>query len=186
MKRKIYKSKRLVLRPFRLSDFAAWKTSYQLAGPPQTVWDDLGKKPKRLTRNEFLKLVRKHKKAEREDYMYFWGIFLKASGEYLGSIDIFPIQRKFLNKANLGYSIFSQHRKKGYATEALRALIPRIFKDIGFHRFEASIDLKNTASQKLAKSAGLTKDGVRKLYWKNEKGKWIDQVVYIAVPELFR
>jgi ribosomal-protein-alanine N-acetyltransferase len=87
--------------------------------------------------------------------------------------------------ANLGYYIINTYRGNGYATEALSAIVPAAFADLKFHRVEAVMDLDNRAGVALARRAGLHREGIKKHYW-FQNGKWDDQLIYIATPELYK
>lgn len=56
---------------------------------------------------------------------------------------------------NVGYWVLLQHLRRGYATEAVRAVTGAGF-EAGVRRFVLNCDLRNTASQGVARSAGFT------------------------------
>lgn len=112
------------------------------------------------------------------------GCLLKKDGSALGMVNISTIRRHRYEMANVGCMIFPQYRGRGFAPEALSAVIELGFKQLKFHRLEAAIDLDNRASIRTARKAGMYREGIKKHYW-HQNGRWEDQVVYIAVPELF-
>lgn len=77
---------------------------------------------------------------------------------------------------NIGYSIRPSERRKGYATEMLKLLLP-ICKDMGEHKLLLNCDKGNIFSSKtilnnggileneVADSVGLSKTGVIQRYW---------------------
>lgn len=111
-------------------------------------------------------------------------MFLRESGEFVGWIDISTMSRQPHFMANLGWFVFNVYRGNGYAREAVVKLISAAFSDLGFHRLEASIDPRNRVSQAMARSCGLSLEGVKKFYL-NDNGVWRDMICYITTPELF-
>lgn len=56
----------------------------------------------------------------------------------------------------LGYMIHPDHQKKGYASEALQAIILHLFQN-GFHKIIAGAFMENIASQKVMITCGMKK-----------------------------
>ena len=178
-------SKRLVIRPLRLTDFRTWVAAHDWEGIRTNRFDGRLPRQAELTREIFREALSKWRSLAREDKVRVWGVFDKTSAELVGRIDVSTIQRRKYAMANIGYLVFPRYRGMGYAPEALRCIIPAAFKDLKYHRIEASIDLDNRSSIQTVKKAGLYREGIKKHYW-FQNGRWEDQVVYIATPELFR
>ena len=78
---------------------------------------------------------------------------------------------------NIGLSIASAYRGKGYGTEAQKLLASYLFSTYPIMRVEATTDRENIAEQKALEKAGFTRDGVmRQAQWRT--GSWHDMVVY--------
>lgn len=103
----------------------------------------------------------------------------------MGFMDIKPISRFPHKMADFGYFITNSYRGNGYANEAIRKLVSASFKDLNLQRLEAVIDLDNKASIAVAKKCGLYQEGIRKHYW-FQNGRWEDQMIFVATPELFK
>lgn len=183
--RKNYRTRRLVLRPLRATDHKRWCQAVDSSFPKQNKFDLDKTLPKWKEKKAFLRALRVQRNGAEGDKFYIWNIFLQSTGELIGWVDLSTLIRDPHQMANLGYFIFNQYRGKGYATEAVRRLVKTGFRDLKFHRIEAVIDLDNKASIALAKAAGLYKEGIKKHYW-FQNNRWEDQVVFIAVPELFK
>ena len=70
----------------------------------------------------------------------------------------------------IGYSFHSSIHGKGYAKEALCALLERL-RVLGFTRFTAGTALNNTPSVRLLESLGFAKSGEEKVsFYKDEAG----------------
>jgi ribosomal-protein-alanine N-acetyltransferase len=59
----------------------------------------------------------------------------------------------------IGYRVFEPHRRRGYATEAVRALIDWAASEHGIRHFVASIALDNEPSLRLVKNFGFEQTG---------------------------
>ena len=60
---------------------------------------------------------------------------------------------------SLGYVLQPDHWGRGYATEAVRALLDLAFGPLGLHRVEATCDPDNAASARVLAKSGLTLEG---------------------------
>jgi RimJ/RimL family protein N-acetyltransferase len=57
----------------------------------------------------------------------------------------------------IGYHIFPEYRRKGYASEASRAVIEYAREEFGIIRFIARIGKENIVSKKVAESLGFVR-----------------------------
>jgi RimJ/RimL family protein N-acetyltransferase len=181
----IYKTPRLMIRPLRESDYEAWLESQERTGPAVDKFDTPAKPRERRSLARFKKSVREQERSALKDRRYVWNIFLKTSGELVGFMDLKPISRDPHKLADIGYFITNSYRRNGYGREALRALVKGIFKDLDLRRLEAMIDIDNKASMALARKSGFYREGIRKHCW-FQNGRWEDQMIFVATPELFR
>lgn len=62
-------------------------------------------------------------------------------------------------RGEVSYKIFPQDWSKGYATEALEALIDFGFDKLGLHRIEAGCAVENTGSIRVLEKAGMQREG---------------------------
>ena len=177
---------RLVLRAYRVTDYSAWAAAHSAMLPKQNRYDIAPLPPELRTRAFFASAVRKHRELVRADRVYMWNVFLKSTGEFIGWVDISPLDRSELSMANLGYFVLNRHRRRGYSREAIRAVVPVAFRQLKLHRLEASIDPENRASIRTARAAGLFREGVKRHYSREADGTWSDQVIFVAIPELWK
>lgn len=180
-----YRTRRLELRPWRLSDFRAWVESSETAWPKQDKFDMPPVPLEKRTYETFKRNVLRQRREAKQDEGYLWNIFVRATGEFVGWIDIGTVARKTHQMANFGYFVINRHRGKGYATEAVKRLVKAGHEDLKFQRLEAVTDLDNRASIALARAAGFHKEGVKKHYW-FQNGRWEDQMVLVSTPELLK
>lgn len=86
-------------------------------------------------------------------FEYRWGIELKETGELIGCIDVVKISEDS-KIATVGYVLSCDYWNKGYATEALTAVIQELFND-GFEVVNAEHHIDNIASGKVMEKCGM-------------------------------
>ena len=161
-------TKRLLLRPFRESDyddlfeFLSQLADDEFEGYPGITWEN---------GREHLKYRLRSEK--------FYAIELKESGKVIGNT--YCGNRDFGAK-EIGYIVNKRYQKKGYATEALSAVIAQVFRE-GAHRVFAECDPRNVPSWKLLEKVGLRREAhFRQNIWfrRNENGVpvWKDTLIY--------
>jgi RimJ/RimL family protein N-acetyltransferase len=84
--------------------------------------------------------------------------------------------------AEIGFTIARPFWNKGYASEAVSALVNYGFNTFGLHRIAASADPRNAASCRVLEKAGMRKEAHhRQSLW--FKGEWADDLVYATLRE---
>ena len=84
----------------------------------------------------------------------FYAIVLPETGKVIGNI--YCGSRDF-DAREVGYIVNRNYQRKGYAAEALSAVIANAFSE-GTHRVYAECDPRNTASWKLLEKVGLKQE----------------------------
>lgn len=79
--------------------------------------------------------------------------------------------------AEIGWVLDPNYGGKGFATEAVRAVLDVAFDHYRVHRVSAQMDGRNTSSAKLAANAGMRHEAHLRQYWWS-KGEWADTVIY--------
>lgn len=80
-------------------------------------------------------------------------------------------------QAELGCTLNKDFHGKGYATEALHAMVDYLFLRLGKHRVFASVDPQNTASIRLIERLGFRKEAhLKESYYL--RGEWVDDIIY--------
>ena len=109
----------------------------------------------------------------KSDETYLWGIQL--GDELIGHI---------LGGNILAYYLRKDFWSKGYTTEAVRAVIKYMFTEVGIDRIEAKHSVKNAASGKVLKKAGMIFEKHEKaVYYCN--GEWQDCDFYFLTKDDF-
>lgn len=175
----IRKTDRLIIRPMQKEDFLIVKENLDEQGSQKNKYDE---EEIEFVNNYTEEVFENHLKASREystnDNAYTFKVFKKSDGKYIGGIIIKNIQRKNFQWSEIGYWLLNQYWGNGYGSELIKAGIDIAFKELGFHRVEAQINLDNIASQRAAENAGMELECIRKgfIY---EFGEWTDNMVYM-------
>lgn len=158
-------TKRLILRPFKLSDaehmFKNWAndsnvTKY-LTWPPHESAD--------LTVKLLTEWIPLYKNA---DY-YQWCIEFKDISQAIGSISVVNISEE-TEAVEIGYCIGKAYWNKGITSEALSALIKFFFDDVGINRIQAHHDVNNPNSGRVMAKCGLKYEGTLIQAARNQQG----------------
>ena len=105
----------------------------------------------------------------------FWLFKIEDKKRIIGMISFTNISNSSFLSTTVGYKLDEEELKQGYMTEALRAAIVIIFKELKLHRIEANIMPHNRPSMNLVKKLGFEYEGLAKKYLKIN-GKWEDHI----------
>jgi RimJ/RimL family protein N-acetyltransferase len=78
---------------------------------------------------------------------------------------------------NVGITLFTEHRGRGFGTAAQTALAAYLFRSTRVERLEAGTDVDNLAEQRALEKAGFTREGVLR-HAQFRAGTWRDVVLY--------
>lgn len=149
----IIKTKRLLLRGIRKSDAAA---IYAYASDPvvtrYVIW------PTHTSLKDSKAYIRYQAKEVKSGKSLIYGIVLKETGEYIGSIGLHDINRTEKH-AEAGYVIARQHWGKGYVPETLKAVMAFGFKKLKLVRIFAHSAALNKQSARVMEKAGMKFEG---------------------------
>ncbi|NUR07582.1 MAG: GNAT family N-acetyltransferase [Nocardioidaceae bacterium] len=81
-------------------------------------------------------------------------------------------------QAELGWVLDPAYTGRGYATEAVRALLAHCFTDLGVRRVVATCFLANTTSWRLMERVGMRREGHAVADSLHRSGQWLDTVTY--------
>ena len=166
-------TRRLLLRPFRESDY-----------------DDLYEFLSQLEGDEFEGYPGITYENGREHLKYrlgseeFFAIELTEAGKVIGNI--YCGKRDYAAR-EVGYIVNKRYQKKGYAAEALSAVLAQTFRE-GAHRVYAECDSRNVPSWKLLEKVGMRREACfRQNIWfrRDENGKpiWKNTLVYAILED---
>ncbi len=89
---------------------------------------------------------------------YQIAIELKQTGQLIGDC-VFQILDEDHQQAEIGYTLARPFQGRGYATEAVKALLGYLFETLNLHRVRANCDPENLASARLLLRAGMRHEG---------------------------
>ena len=100
-------------------------------------------------------------KRKAGDKSYTWVIEHREDERVIGTISI--VDTDYSGKIfTVGYTLSRFYQHKGYATEALKALIDYLFKELFAERIQAKVIPENEPSCKLLERVGFKKEGTLK------------------------
>jgi RimJ/RimL family protein N-acetyltransferase len=96
-----------------------------------------------------------------------WGITLKENGQLIGTGGFNEFKGP---RAGIGYDLATAYWKRGYVTEAVRAIVAHGFATLNLNRIEAFVMPENAASARVLEKLGFTREGLLREYgfWKNQ------------------
>lgn len=98
-----------------------------------------------------------------ETHPYDWIIVEKSSGIPIGSIGIAKID-EHSHKCEVGYCLAKAYWQKGFASEALSAVLSFMLNTEGFKEVYATHDIDNPNSGKVMQKSGMTYYNTDKIY----------------------
>ncbi len=115
------------------------------------------------------------------DKRYCWAIVLRETGELIGTIAA-PTVKELTETVEVTYAIGSAWWSKGYAPEALKAVMDFLFNRVGVNRIEAGYDINNPNSGRVMEKAGMRKEGILRQAGRNNQGLF-DLVFYAKLKQ---
>jgi RimJ/RimL family protein N-acetyltransferase len=169
---------RLTIRRFRADDadaFAAYRSDpdvarYQGWGTPFTV---------EQARRFIAALDGTHPDTPAEWFQF--AVTERESGQLLGDVAA-GTDGGDPRLAVVGFTIARAHQGRGYANEALTALLDHLFLHRGKHRVSATVDTRNAASVALLERVGMRREAhhLQNAWW---AGEWTDEYVYAVLAD---
>ncbi len=110
---------------------------------------------------------------------YQLGIRRRDPDELIGDVGV-HVLAEAPEQVEFGVTIAPGHQQRGFAREAVTAVIDHLFGVMRKHRVVASVDPRNASSLALLKSVGLRQEAhFKESLW--FKGAWVDDVVFAVL-----
>lgn len=167
----VLETERLLLRPVRRKDA---EDIYSYASDPEVARYVLWEPHRSLS--ETRAYIRCIRSLYHRGLPSSWAVVRQDSGHVIGTIG-FMWYSDTNSAAEIGYSFSRAEWNRGYATEALNAVIRSAFSSLPLNRLEAQHDLRNPASGRVMEKCGMVREGILRQRIRN-KGEWIDVVLY--------
>jgi len=149
----VLKTRRLVLRPFGKDDI---DKVAEMAGD-RAVYDTTLNIPHPYSRNDAETWIASHPESLKNDRIVTYAITIKKSGNLIGAIGL--VLKLAHDSAEMGYWIGKPYWNRGYATEAAVRMIQYGFDELKLNRIDAHYFVRNGASGKVMKKAGMKYEG---------------------------
>ena len=161
---------RLVIRRFRAADaaaFAAYRSDRGVAR--YQSWDAYTLHDAEAFVKEMAAL---HPGVPGEWFQF--AVANLASDELVGDVAA-CVHADDLSRAELGFTLAPRHQGKGYAAEAVRAVIAYAFERLGVETVFGIADARNDASVALLERVGMRRTTTEHVQF---KGEWCDEYTY--------
>jgi ribosomal-protein-alanine N-acetyltransferase len=128
-----------------------------------------------VTKDDALSIINRYKMEFHNKEEITWGVARKSDNKIIGYCNLGTFNDDSL-RCEIGYGFNRDEWNKGYATEAIKALVKFGFEIMNFNRVEATVTVGNDASVKALKKADFIQEGIvreRTIM----KGKFEDDVI---------
>lgn len=120
------------------------------------------------------------RRSEGDDFHF---VIERLDGEVVGSIATHRCDRRAGTFA-YGLNVRREHRRKGYAAEAITLLLRYYFRELRYQKVNASVYSFNEPSILLHEKLGFTREGrLRRMVY--TEGRYHDEIVYGLTTEEF-
>jgi len=113
--------------------------------------------------------------------LFVFKVVNKQNGAFIGLFGI-KMGKPNYRSAEVWYKLHPSFWNKGFATEALNAVLDFCFNDLKLHRIEAGCATENIASIKVLEKAGFKREGQKRKILPI-RGQWTDNYFYAILEE---
>ncbi len=174
-----FKTQRLVLRRLTTLD---WRDLLECLSPEE-MYRYLEGQP--LDEEQIIHWLESdtHVKLTTPNQPFYLGLELPEGPKLIGYVSLRLSDQHHL-LGSLNFFVNQEYQRKGFASEALQAMLIFCFRGIGLHRVTAYCDGRHTAACRLLEKAGMRREGeFRKDRFVN--GEWVNTVWYGMLKEEF-
>ncbi|MGY6708906.1 MAG: GNAT family N-acetyltransferase [Rhizobiaceae bacterium] len=167
-----HETDRLLLRPFVADDQEQYAQYHSRLDVYRYLYTEA---PTGDALNEQFRLVLASR-FEKDGDIFRLAVIRKEDGAIVGEVLLKLANRSAL-QGEVGYIFNPAFARKGYATEAVAAMLRIGFEEIGFHRIFARLDAANTGSLGVVERLGLRREAH---FLQNDRfnDQWGDEFVY--------
>ena len=162
---KTIETARLVLRPFRVEDAADMFRNW--AADPE-VTRHLTWQPHAGVEVSQAYLTQLDA-GYADPRQYEWGLELKALGQVVGALSVVRMDDK-TDAMELGYCLGRSWWGLGLMPEAVRGILPYLFREVGVNRVAARHAAENPKSGRVMQKAGMTYEGTLRQSGRSNSG----------------
>ncbi len=177
----VLRGKGIYLRYPRIADYPAWarlrSESREFLTPWEPVWAD-----DELTKGAFRRRIKRYNKETRQDSAYVFFVLRETDDTLMGGCTLSNVRRGVTQCCTLGYWIGERFARRGHMSDAVKALIPFVFRTLGLHRIEAACLTENEASKSLLARCGFRQEGIARRYLLIN-GIWSDHLLFSLLED---
>lgn len=170
-------TERLLLRKFAYSDDESMLRNWAADEKVQSMYAE----PTYATKEEVRGLLDKYIGGYKNPNYYRWGIFERGCQECIGQIAYFLIDEKN-HFGEIEYCIGEAFQRKGYATEATKAVIAYGFERLGLHKVQISHMSNNIPSRRVIEKCGFCYEGKQRDYF-FMNDQYVDRLFYSILED---
>ncbi|MDR1623569.1 MAG: GNAT family N-acetyltransferase [Tannerellaceae bacterium] len=137
-----------------------------------------------MTKREVKELLEKYILSYEQPDYYRWAIIEKASGICIGQIAIFLVNDKN-HFCEIEYALGKQFHRKGYCTEAVKALLDFCFNEVNFHKVQVCHKEGNIASQGVIRKCNFTYEGTLRDFFYMD-GRYVSRLYYSMLKSEYK
>lgn len=104
-------------------------------------------------------------------------LVVEVGGIAVGLVDIFNMDLKH-QRAEVGIVIMDEHRRKGYGSQALQAIVQLVLNHIALHQLYAYVGANNDAAKQVFLNAGFSQSGIIKDWMSEPHRGYADAVLF--------
>ena len=158
--------KRVILRPLAEDDFESYREVRTRCHDWLNIWEptvDSVPMDTTSTSEHFNQRVSAFERGAHFDSSYGFAIFLH-DGTFIGEVTIGTIVRGPFQSCLLGYWVDEKFAGRGFAPEAVSAVVDYGLSSLGFQRIEVAIVPGNKSSIRVVEKLGFEFEGISKEY----------------------
>lgn len=111
-----------------------------------------------------------------------WGILIRDSGTFIGTLGLNHLSL-YSKKAEIGFELDPAHWRRGYAAEAIQAVLEYAFETLALHRMGAVTFLENEASVQLLTRLGFEEEGILRGYLYQDGSSYDGRIFSLLRPD---
>lgn len=147
-------TERLHMRPLGVEDFDAF---YSYGSVPENMTYMIFGPYTKETAKGYLEMVENWWR-EEPPKIYEFAVALKETEQMIGNCGLY-LDDERRSTGMLGWCFHRDHWNRGYATEAVKAIMKFGFEDLDLHRIHAECNADNLASAKVMEHVGMRREG---------------------------
>ena len=170
---------RIFLRDFRESDFPFYN---ELEHNMNTYKYESNIPSDEQIKDKFLSILSDLDSGPRTKYSFL--VCQKFDSTPVGKVTI-KLNWSEIREWEIGWALYPDYWKRGYATEAVKLLIDFAFKNLDAHRIVAYCNAENELSEKIMIRSGMVREGIlRETKLCNQK--WCNELIYSILESDWR